>query len=86
MANEADRNEVLARLRALASDRVGIDPEKFQPDLKLEEVGIDSFSFVELVFVIEDEFKVRIPLDVAGVRTVNDVVETVCARLNAQPT
>jgi len=85
VSDQTDHVEVLSRLRALASERVGIDPERFQPDLELNQVGIDSFSFVELVFAIEEEFKVRLPLDIGGMRTVNDVVETLCARLKSQP-
>ena len=76
-----DRNEILARLRSVVPDKVGIEPALIQPDARLADIGIDSFSLIELVFVAEEEFKVIIPLEGLIVKTVNDVLDVIQQRL-----
>ena len=76
-----DRNEILARLRSVVPDKVGIEPALIQPDARLADIGIDSFSLIELVFVAEEEFKVIIPLEGLVVKTVNDVLDVIQQRL-----
>lgn len=76
-----DRNEILTRLRCVIPERVGIEPALIQPDARLADIGIDSFSLIELVFVAEEEFKVIIPLEGLIVKTVNDVLDVIQKRL-----
>ena len=77
-----DRNEILTRLRSVVPDKVGIEPALIQPDARLADIGIDSFSLIELVFVAEEEFKVIIPLEGLVVTTVNDVLDIIQQRLS----
>jgi len=47
-----------------------------------EDLGLDSFAAVELVFEVEDLFSVRIPQTAAvAFQTVSDVVSYLCAEL-----
>lgn len=49
--------------------------EQIQPDASLESLGLDSLSLLELMFKIEDRYKVKIPGDTPNdLRTVSDVV------------
>ncbi len=47
-----------------------------------EDLGLDSFAAIELVFEVEDQFDVRIPQNVAvGFQTIGDVVTYIAAEL-----
>lgn len=67
-------SDILARLKTLAVDRVPIDLDAFNLNSSLHEIGIDSFSLIELVFIAEEEFAIRIPVDDIQARTLGDVV------------
>jgi acyl carrier protein len=64
------------RLRALLVKDYKLDPAMLVPDAPLDELGIDSLGVAELMFNIEDEFKVTIPGDhPVALKTVGDVVD-----------
>jgi acyl carrier protein len=75
-----DRAEILARLKRVVPDKVDVDPAQMQPDAQLADIGIDSFALIELVFVAEEEFRVRIPVEGLNVRTVSDVLDVIQQR------
>jgi acyl carrier protein len=76
-----NRQEILDRLRTSTAEKVGIDPKLLQGDAQLADIGIDSFSLIELVFLAEEEFHVSIPLEGTAVKTVNDVLELIQRRM-----
>jgi acyl carrier protein len=52
-----------------------IKRERLVPDASLDTLGVDSLGLLELMFKIEDRFRVRIPGDTpTNLRTVGDVV------------
>ena len=51
--------------------------EKLTPDARLDELGIDSLSVMELLFKIEDEFSIQVPNDQVPLVTINDVASYV---------
>jgi acyl carrier protein len=52
-----------------------IPPERLLPDASLSTLGVDSLGMLELMFKIEDEFKLKIPGDPpTDLETVGDVV------------
>jgi acyl carrier protein len=67
-------NTTIERLRVLLAKDYNLDPDTLQPDAPLDELGIDSLGVAELMFNIEDEFKVTIPGDPVALKTVGDVV------------
>ena len=81
MATIPDRNEILDRLRTVLPDKVGIDPALLQMDARLADIGIDSFSLIELVFLAEEEFSVSIPFEGLAVKTVSDVLDVIHQRI-----
>jgi acyl carrier protein len=68
-------NTTLPRLRALLVKDYKLDPAALDPDAPLADLGIDSLGVAELMFNIEDEFRVTIPGDPVALRTIGDVVE-----------
>ena len=67
-------NTTLPRLRALLVKDYKLDPATLDPDAPLADLGIDSLGVAELMFNIEDEFKVTIPGDPVALKTIGDVV------------
>ena len=72
-----DRSEILARLREIVPDRVPVDPLLLTPEARLADIGIDSFALIELVFLAEEEFRIRIPIEGLQVKTVADVLDVI---------
>jgi acyl carrier protein len=64
----------LSRLRALLVKDYKLDPAALVPEAPLADLGIDSLGVAELMFNIEDEFKVTIPGDPVALQTIGDVV------------
>jgi acyl carrier protein len=85
MVGVPDRTEVLERLRRIVPEKVDVDPALLQANARLADIGIDSFSLIELVFIAEEEFGIRVPLDDLEVKTVGDVLDVIqkCIALNA---
>ena len=81
MATLPDRAQILERLRRLVLDKVNVDPALLQPEALLSDIGIDSFSMIELVFLAEEEFNIKIPVEGLEVKTVEDVLEIIQQRL-----
>jgi len=77
MRTVLDRAEILERLCRVVPDKIGIDPNVLKPSAVLADIGIDSFSLIELVFLAEEEFSIAIPLDGITVKTVSDVLEII---------
>jgi len=63
-------------------------PAALQPDAKLEDLAIDSLSLIELMFAVEDEFKVVVPSQnmklLAEIKTIRDLVAYVDALIAEQ--
>jgi acyl carrier protein len=81
MHTAPDHDEILERLRRVVPEKVDVAPELLRPDAQLADIGIDSFSLIELVFVAEEEFKVKIPFEGLKVKTVGDVIEVIERRI-----
>jgi acyl carrier protein len=63
-------------------------PEVLQPDAKLEDLAIDSLSVIEVMFAVEDAFKVTVPSKSmklqAEISTIGDLVNYVDALIAEQ--
>ena len=68
----------LQSVQALLKANFDLAPEVLQPEAKLEDLAIDSLSVIEVLFAVEDEFKVTVPSEPAGsqteMKTVGDLV------------
>ena len=79
------QSEILHRLKEICHGKVPIDLVRFSPEADLSDIGVDSFSLIELVFLAEEEFGIRIPVEGLKVRTVSDVLEVICQRVAINP-
>jgi len=64
----------LERLQAILVKDYKLDPAALTPDALLDELGIDSLATAELLFNIEDEFKIVLPPEPVNLRALGDVV------------
>ena len=71
----------LQRLQAILQKVLDVAPEALQPDARLDSIGIDSLAMIDILFSIEDEFKITISAEQAksnaNLRTLGDLVEFV---------
>jgi acyl carrier protein len=58
----------IERLRALLARDFDMKPEALAPEATLESLDIDSLKMIEIVFCVEDEFKIAAPNDQAELR------------------
>lgn len=58
----------LERLQSLLARDFGIKAEVLQPDATLESMDIDSLRMLEILFSVEEEFKVTVPSEQAALR------------------
>ena len=74
----------LERLRAILVKDYRLAPEVLTLDAPLEGLGIDSLGVAELLFNVEDEFKISLPQEPVQLQTVGDVVRYIDALVAAQ--
>jgi acyl carrier protein len=73
----------LTRLQTILINNYPLEREALTRDALLESLEIDSLGVMELFFSIEDEFKLNVPNDKVGLKTLGDVVDHI-DRLMAQ--
>ena len=82
-------NSTLETLRTILVRDYRLSPDTLTMDAELEGLGIDSLGVAELLFNIEDEFKVSLPPEPVQLLTLGDVVhyidELVTAQRASQP-
>jgi acyl carrier protein len=68
--------EIDLKVRGILAAKLGIDAGAITGDSRLaEDLGVDSFGAVELMFEIEEAFGLTIPdSDIGKVRSVGDIV------------
>ena len=47
----------------LVGEQAGIDPKEISLNSKFEDLNLDSVAIVELVFMLEETFKISIPFE-----------------------
>lgn len=84
---EASCDDVLAGVREIVGQQMGIPPETIREDHSLEnDLGCDSLDRVEIMMEVEDQFDLDIPDDSAdAVGTIADIVGGVMRFLNLPP-
>lgn len=66
--------DTLARIRQLAANEFSMKPEALDPNAPLERLGIDSLSFIEFMFRVEEEFGVSVSdEELKTIRTLSDL-------------
>ncbi len=78
--------DTLKQLTELIHKKFDIDTTALQPDLPLEEYGLDSLSLAELLFTIEDDFGVQFPERPENIDTLAGLVVLIDALRARRPT
>ena len=68
----------LQSVQSLLKANFDLAPETLQPEAKLADLAIDSLAVIEVLFAVEDAFKVTVPAEPAALQvqmtTVGDLV------------
>lgn len=64
----------LERLAVILTREYGLAPERLSADAALEGLGIDSLGTVELLWIVEEEFGIKLPPDPVELPTLGDLV------------
>jgi acyl carrier protein len=76
--------DTLGRIRQLAAKEFSINSEGLDPNAPLDSLGIDSLSFIEFMFKVEEEFGVSVSdEDLKAINTLSDLERHVAAALTA---
>lgn len=77
-------NEISIKVCEMLREQLGIlDSKVIQPDDRLDTLGADSLDFVEIIMLVENEFKIDIPDPTASeIETVGQLVEAIQIRLS----
>ena len=80
-----DRNEILAKIKDIVVEELGVAPEKVTEDARfIEDLGADSIGVMELVMKMEEEFDLKIPdEDIEKLRTVGDVIDYILEKVKS---
>ena len=71
------RNEIIEKVNALLAEEFEVDAEAFTPDANVKDtLSLDSLSQVDLVALIQQNYKVKIPVtDLRTIVTFNDLYD-----------
>lgn len=72
------------RLIGILVSEYKLRPDQLKADARLDELGVDSLGVMELLFKIEDEFRIQVPADQVQLATVGDVVAYIDGLLEQQ--
>jgi acyl carrier protein len=74
--------DTLPRIKEMAVKEFSIDPSGLDPAAPLDQLGIDSLSFIEFMFKVEDEFGVSVSdEDLTHIKTLADLDRHVASAL-----
>ena len=76
--------DTLSRIKELACKEFSLEATKLDPAAPLDALGIDSLSFIEFMFKVEEEFGVSVSdEDLKDIKTLRDLERHVAAALSA---
>ena len=56
-------NSIEQKVLELVGEQAGLDPKEVSLNSKFEDLNLDSVAIVELVFTLEETFKISIPFE-----------------------
>ena len=76
--------DTLARIKDLAAKELSLEAGKIDPNAPLDTLGVDSLSFIEFMFKVEEEFGVTVSdEDLRKIKCFADLERHVAASLQA---
>ena len=82
MTNEA----IIEKIHEFLIEEFEVKADKLIPEANLKEtLGLDSLDYIDLVVVIESNFKFKVkPEDFTGIATLQDFYDYVTSRVNSK--
>jgi acyl carrier protein len=76
------REEILAKIRDIVVEELGVSGEKVTEEARfIEDLGADSIGVMELVMKMEEAFDIQIPdQDIEKIRTVRDAIDYILSK------
>lgn len=74
----------LERLRQILAKEFEVAPELINPTARMDQLAIDSLAVIEVMFQLEDEFKISFPQDPGELQTIGELVSCVDRLVAAQ--
>ena len=69
-------NDLTQRVISVVAKTQRIAPEKISPDATFEELGLDSLDSINILFALEEEFNVDIPVEnTRDIRSIRQITE-----------
>jgi|SRR5208283_3397862 len=65
------------RIKKLFINSLELKEEALKPEATLDSLGLDSLDKIEFMFVLEDEFKVKIPDREVKITTIQDMIDAI---------
>lgn len=69
----------IAILQRLLRENLGLPCDQLSLESSLDDIGIDSLTFMELSFALENELNISFPDATPAMRTIGDIVQLVDA-------
>lgn len=71
------REDIVEKVNALLAEEFEVDAEEFVPDANVRDtLSLDSLSLVDLVAIIQQTYKVKIPVaDLREIKTFNNLYD-----------
>ncbi len=71
------REEIVGKVNALLAEEFEVDAEKFAPDANVRNtLSLDSLSLVDLVAIIQQTYKIKIPVsDLREIKTFDNLYD-----------
>lgn len=64
-------------LRAIISDKFGMDAAEITPDTLLDTLGVDSLHAFDIIFEAEEKYGIRLSLGTDSPKTIQDFVNLI---------
>jgi acyl carrier protein len=71
------QESTLERLQRILANEFEVAADIITPAARLDSLGIDSLAVIEVIFRLEDEFKVSFPQDPGELPTIGDLVAAI---------
>ncbi len=79
-------SEIESKIKEILADQLNLDKSKIDLNSRLgEDLGMDSFSSIEIVFELEEEFGITISdEEIIKAKVVKDIVDYVVVQMEAK--
>ncbi|MDG4867762.1 phosphopantetheine-binding protein [Guyparkeria sp. 1SP6A2] len=67
--------QALEIIRTGIAENTDIDPQTVTPDSRLDELGIDSFALLELIFSFEEQMDIELGSEIGTPETVQGLID-----------